>query len=322
MATLSKTKIPVNIIFFGSTEDSVIVINSLYQCSNVAMYQWRVCAVVTQPPRSVGRQKVITPTPVEVWAKKHNLLVISFSAHPDKPWLFEDEQKVASSLVPLSADLLLTASYGQKIPLKTILDARWGGFNVHPSLLPRWRGADPVPWAIASGDHQIGVSIVTLAEKFDQGRLIAQKKIPITSGDWSDPLRTKLFALGGNLLVALLPDYLSGKIKGKPQPTMPTPYARRLTRQDGFEPWDQITDASGSAAARIERKLRGFSPWPGLWTIIKIKNEDKRLKILSAHLEAKKLILDKVQLEGKKPVSFLQFIAGYNLRRPPSLIPS
>lgn len=301
----------VKILFFGSTADSVLVLQKLSEL-RITSYELRIVAAVTQPSRPAGRQQLPTPTPVEVWAKAHQLTVLSFPSSPDKPWLYSDESMVVATLEPLQADLLISACYGQKIPLKTILDARWGGLNVHPSLLPRWRGADPVPWAIVSGDRQTGISIVTLAEKFDQGRLIAQKKIPITAGDWSTSLRTKLFALGANLLVAFLPDYLAGKSKGKPQPRAPTPYARRLTRQHGFEPWDKITGATaGSAAARIERKLRGFSPWPGLWTLIKIKNEERRLKILKAHLEGDKLSIDDVQLEGKNPVSFSQFSAAY-----------
>ncbi len=301
---------PVKILFFGSTADSVLVLQKLSQL-RIPSYDLRIVAAVTQPPRPAGRRELPTPTPVETWAKAHQLTVLSFPSHPDKPWLYTDESMVVATLEPLRADLLISACYGQKIPLKTILDARWGGLNVHPSLLPRWRGADPVPWAIVSGDHQTGISIVTLAEKFDQGRLIAQEKIPITAGDWSDPLRTKLFASGANLLVALLPDYLAGKSKGKPQSITPTPYARRLTRQDGFEPWDKIIGAAGSPARRIECKLRGFFPWPGLWTLIKIKNEQKRLKILKAHLEGDKLIIDEVQLEGKNPVAFSQFSAAY-----------
>lgn len=270
------------IIFFGSTSDSVLVLEKL---SNVA-------AVVTQPPKPVGRKQLITPTQVELWAKKHTTPVLSFPANADKPWEFENEQTVIDTLQPFKADLVVSASFGQKIPFT--------GLNVHPSVLPRWRGGDPVPWAILSGDQQIGVTIVTLASSFDDGAIIAQKKIPIHPGDTSGPLRTKLFQLGAELLAQSLPDYLSGKNKGRPQKINNEPYARRLQRQDGFEPWENIIDPK--EAERINRKFRAFHPWPGLWSTF----GDKRIKILGfAHVPTT------VQLEGKTPVSWEQFTAAY-----------
>lgn len=258
-----------NIIFFGSTSDSVIVLEKLSG----------VVAVVTQPPKPVGRKHIITPTPVEHWAKEKGLTVLY----------------VPSELESFKADLLVTASYGEKIPIKTISDATYGGLNVHPSLLPRWRGADPVPWAILSGDHQIGVSVITISEEFDEGKIIAQKKLPITPEDTTDPLRARLFEIGAQLLSEVL---LKGlPFKGSPQEKSDTPYARRLTRDDGFEPWEKIMDPK--EAERIDRKFRAFHPWPGLWTL----RDGKRFKILACHLDNGLLVLDTVQWEGKRPIN-------------------
>jgi methionyl-tRNA formyltransferase len=301
-----------NIIFFGSTTDSVIVLQQLTS----------IVAVVTQPPKPFGREKIITPTPVETWAKAHDLPVLSFGSNPEKPWMYENEQTVIDALEPFQADLIVSASYGQKIPSLLITHAKYGGLNVHPSILPRWRGADPVPWAILTGDHQTGVTVVTLADKFDQGKIVAQKKIPIENTDTSDPLRTKLFELGAKLLVDSLPDYLSGKNKGHPQATDHSfPYAHKFTRDDGFVAWEKITDAMNNAASgkEIERKFRALIPWPGMWTTIRIMNhesgimEEKRLKILSCHLSpVSSLIIDTVQLEGKTPVPYSQFMSAYH----------
>jgi len=278
------------IVFFGSTADSILVLEKV---SNIV-------AVVTQPPKPIGRNKIITSTPVEVWAKTHNLPALTFPTQSGKPWKYEHEQTVINSLQTLNADLLVSASYGQKIPAETITAARLGGLNVHPSLLPRWRGGDPVPWAILSGDHQIGVTIVTLSPSFDDGKIIAQKKIPITEHDTSDPLRTKLFAMGAELLTQSMPDYLNGKNKGISQETEGQPYAKRFTREDGFEAWDALMDPDQSA--RINRKFRALHPWPGVWTIW----NEKRVKILE--FDAAPVL---VQLEGKKPVSWEQFQKAY-----------
>ncbi len=313
--------IPTKTIFWGSTAESVIVLEKLS-----AYNDSKIVAVVTQPPRPTGRHPKFMATPVETWARKNNIPVLSFSSQKEKPWLFEDEQTVIDTIQPFKADLLVSASYGQKIPSPTIQSARFGGLNVHPSLLPRWRGADPVPWAILSGDQQTGVTIVTLAEKFDEGKIIAQKKLPIFPNDTTVILYPKLFTLGAELLIDMLSDYTNGKNKGKPQvssQTTPgveqlrtsgkTPYARRLTREDGFEPWETIqkTITTGKDADRIDRKFRAFDPWPGLWTTLKINNEQKRLKILRLHLHEDKLLIDGVQLEGKNPISFSQFSSAY-----------
>ncbi|MCX6794345.1 MAG: hypothetical protein NTY06_04570, partial [Candidatus Gottesmanbacteria bacterium] len=146
----------------------------------------------------------------------------------------------------------------------------------------------------------VGVSVVTLSEKFDQGRIIAQEKIPVTDNDVSDSLRTRLFAIGADLLLSILLDYLSGKNKGQPQVNGNEPYARRLTRDDGFEPWESLMDPKESE--RIHRKYRAFHPWPGLWSLF----HEKRVKILE--FDAAPV---RVQLEGKKPVSWEQFQKAY-----------
>ncbi len=286
-----------NVVFFGSTSDSVLVLEKLFSLG--------VSCVVTQPPRPVGRKQLLTPTPVETWGKEHGISVLSFPSNPDKPWLYADENQVIDTLQPFKADLLISACYGQRIPIQAIQAARFGGLNVHPSVLPRWRGADPVPWAILSGDHQTGVTVVTLSEKFDDGRIIAQKKVPITDIDTSDALRTKLFTLGADLLVEVLPEYLSHTLHSQFSILhSPSTYARRLTRDDGFEPWETIQKAfdDPEEARRIDCKFRAFFPWPGLWTSI----EEKRLKILACHLSpaTRLLNLDTVQCEGKKPIPY------------------
>lgn len=297
-----------NILFFGSTSDSVLVLQKLAP--------FGICTIITQPPRPFGRNKVITPTPVETWAKQHTIPVLSFASLKEHPSLYANEQTVIDTLEPFKADLLVSASYGQKIPTKTIIDAKYGGLNIHPSILPRWRGADPVPWAILSGDRQTGVTIVTLSERFDEGKIIAQKKIPITDHDFSDHLRTKLFTIGAQLLSDML---LKGlPFKGSPQEKSETPYARKLTRDDGFEPWEKIMDPKETG--RLNRKFRALHPWPGLWTRPPSLRSgasgqalfhDKRLKILEFN-HAPTL----VQLEGKKPVSYQQFTSAYLTQQP------
>ncbi|MCJ7826210.1 methionyl-tRNA formyltransferase [Patescibacteria group bacterium] len=318
-----------NIIFFGSTSDSVIVLSRLVDNNYFPV------AVVTQPPTPIGRKQIITPTPVEIWAKKHTIPITSFGNDPKKPWLFQNEEDVVNTLLTFKPNLLISACYGVKIPQQILKKAKFKGLNIHPSLLPRWRGADPVPWTILSGDQQTGVSVVTLVEQFDQGRIIAQKKIAIRQTEVSDRLRATLFSLGADLLINSLPNYLSGSNKGTEQKSDNGSVAKKLTREDGFIPWDHLKAAmEGSDIPQKQRigisqfvtchmshvalrMLRALSPWPGVWTRLastsqrESRRAEKRLKIIEAHLENNSLILDTVQLEGKKPVSWKQFGKAY-----------
>lgn len=304
----------VRTIFFGSALDSLPTLNVLNSWKHPG-FAIELLSVVTQPPRPVGRHKIVTPTPVQEWAEQHHIPVLSFPSIPDTPWLFADESAVADSLSPFSPDLIVVTYYGQKIPWHIIQSTAYGGINIHPSLLPRWRGADPVPWAILSGDHQVGVTVLTLAEQFDKGIILGQKKIPVADTDMTNPLYKKLFILGATLLGEILQDYLNGNSKGTPQGESTTPYARRLKREDGYESWGNITRAikDGTDAARIDRKYRALTPWPGLWTTILIHGAEKRLKILEATLTHGKFLPLRIQVEGKMAVSFNDFRRYYSI---------
>jgi methionyl-tRNA formyltransferase len=318
-----------NIIFFGSTADSVIVLDSLFTHQTK---QLEIQAVVTQPPKPIGRKQILTPTPVETWAKLHAVTCLTFETQKEKPWIYKDDHRVVEALSTFTPDLLISASYGQKIPEATLTKIPLGGVNVHPSILPRWRGTDPIPWTILAGDAQTGVTLVTLSTKFDQGLILAEQKIPMPIADTPEEIRTRLFTLGAHLLTDILPPYCSGKHMGNPQDETHATYARRITKDDGYIPWNTIKNAlSGNTMQKenlpaifaiteaplsesIIRAVRAFSPWPGVWTMISLDNEGlKRLKILKTHAENGKLIIDTVQLEGKKPTEFAIFSKAYKL---------
>ena len=311
-----------NIIFFGSTDDSVTVLSTLTASHPVA-------AVVTQQAKPVGRKKTITPTPVEIWAKKNKIPVLTFPQDTSKPWRFASDDDVTNALSSFHPDLIITACFGERIPKAIIEKAVHGGINVHPSLLPRWRGAYPVPWTIIAGDTQTGVTVSTITEHFDDGRTLNQKKIPVTQKDMPDELRKQLFTIGATLLVETLPDYLSGKNKGIEQRKEDVTTAPRLTREHGYIPWGLITSAlSGidiphdSRSGMVQeiqdplpqavmRLYRALHPWPGIWTNISIKGQDKRLKVLACCIREEKLMLQTVQLEGKQPVDWHTFQTAY-----------
>lgn len=295
------------IIFFGTPTYSITVLNKLIEAG------YSIALVVTKPPGIVGRNKILTETPVAQFAQKHNLPLYTPQTHAKIPNQYKDPEEVTEEILKYKPELLIVANYTRMIPQELIQKTLYGGLNIHPSLLPSYKGPAPIPWALMQGETKMGVSIVTLANQFDSGNIISQAEYPITKKDTTETLLKALFTLGAEILIQHLPNYLKDKNKFiiSPYPNSQFP---RLNRETGFEPWEKITKAVevGEDAERIERKFRALHPWPGLWTTVKAKSGNdegrcSRLKIIQCHLHASSftpqanLVLDQVQFEGKKP---------------------
>ena len=214
-------------------------------------------------------------------------------------------------------DVGVLASFGAIVPKKLLNFPKKGILNIHPSLLPKYRGPSPVQTAILNGEKQTGVTIIKMDEEIDHGPIVAQFIEEILPTDTSESLYFRLFSAGAEVLKTILQAYLEGKIQSQEQDHTRATYTKKLTREDGFIPLGKLKEAiGGNNAELIDRQIRAYYPWPGTWVNLKLKTQNSklnntRLKILQAHLENEKLILDQVQLEGKKPVSFKQFCEGY-----------
>lgn len=195
-----------------------------------------------------------------------------------------------------AADIGILASFGAIISKEILNSFPQGILNVHPSLLPKYRGPSPVQTAILNGEKETGVTIIKMDELVDHGPIVAQVKELILPTDTSTSLYGRLFEKGAKLLNELL----EKPIKTTPQDHAKATFTKKFTREDGKIDWHKT-------AVEIDRQIRALYPWPGTWTDI----NSKRLKILKAHLKNNKLVLDEVQLEGKKPVTFRQFLQGY-----------
>ncbi len=261
------------IIFFGTPEYVLPIVKILPN----------LVAVVTQPPKEVGKKKFITRSAVDNWAYKHQVPVVY------------DLDKVPQF------DLGILAAYGRIIPENLIQNTKYGILNIHPSLLPKYRGASPIQAAILNGDEEIGVTIIKIDKLVDHGPIISQFREEVLPTDTTLSLRARLFERSAQVLSALIEPYLKGKIKPREQNDKDATYTKIVKKDDGF------VDFKKDNPVDIERKLRAYEGWPGIWTLV----GGKRLKILNAHLEEKKLILDQVQLEGKNPVSWEEFKRGY-----------
>lgn len=300
------------IIFFGSfLHYSTHVLSFLHD-------RFEVTAVVTTPPKPKGRHLTPTPTDVSDFARERKLP------------LFEPH---VLDTIPESLhkpDFLVVAGFGKLIPAAWLTFPSIMPVNMHPSLLPHLRGAFPAEWAILRGEPKTGVSLVKMSEVFDKGEILTQQDHPIGPQDTRETLYRTLYDLGAKLLAEFLPKIASGDVLPKPQRQGDFFYAKRLSRDDGFIPWNIIRSAMEGndipydqrpttlslvpcpLSQAIERASRALSGWPGVWTEIETRDRrqvkgKKRLKILSAHIEGNQLVIDTVQIEGKKSVSYAQF---------------
>ncbi len=200
----------------------------------------------------------------------------------------------------LSPDVGIIAYFGSIVPDEMLLIPKKGFINVHYSLLPRWRGAAPVQHAILAGDEAIGVTILVATKKVDAGAILAQKSIPILPNDTYLTLEEKLIPLGCAMLLSILPEYLAGGVVLKTQNEAKATYAKKINKSDGLIDWSLGVDY-------IERMVRAYNPWPGVYT--KLKN-GKILKIKKAEAVDGKLKFLVVQPEGKKEMSWDAFSRG------------
>lgn len=265
--------------------------------------------LVSQPDKPAGRGFEQRATATKLWAQKHGLLTLTPPNLTDPLFL--------GVIKTLPLKLGLAVYYGLKIPKEIIERFPLGILNVHHSLLPDHRGANPIPWAILGGDAETGTTFIKINENFDQGGIVAQRAEKILETDTGESLRRRLDEKALTLLEKVLPEYLDGRIDLKKQDATAGSYEPKITKETAKIDWREPADL-------IERKIRAFYPWPVAWTMLgqllnklKVKSEkskvnDKRVKIMKAHLnEEKKLLIDELQIEGKKPIGWKEFLAGY-----------
>ena len=210
-------------------------------------------AVVTQPDRAGGRGMQCLPCVVKTLAQSRRLPVFT-------PENASDDAFVAQ-LAALQPDVVVVACYGQFLKKNLLAVPRIGTINVHPSLLPKYRGASPIQWALANGETETGVSVLVVTPKMDAGDILAQEKFPISPDDDFGSLEPKLSAKGAELLVRVLDKFRAGQTQGIPQDEAQVTFARKLAKEDGLVDWSLPAEA-------IRNQLRGFAPWPGAYTLL------------------------------------------------------
>jgi methionyl-tRNA formyltransferase len=228
------------VAFAGTPEFAVPALQALMRSAHTLV------GVLTQPDRPRGRGRRVTPSPVKVAA--------GTSVPVDQP----ASLKAPTDRAPLAAwhpDVLVVVAYGMLLPKAVLEIPPLGCVNLHPSLLPRWRGAAPVERALLAGDETTGVTIMLMDEGLDTGPMLLQRSIPIEPCDTGGSLRDRLVQLGVPLLLEALRDLERGTADPRPQPAAGITYARKLEKREAPIDWSQ-------PAARIERQIRALEPWP------------------------------------------------------------
>ena len=301
------------IVFMGTPDFAVGTLHALAESEH------EILAVVTQPDKPKGRGKALQPTPVKEEALRYGIPVYQ----PKKV----REEEFQAVLRELNPDLIVVVAFGQLIP-KSILELpRYGCVNVHASLLPKYRGAAPIQWAVIDGEKESGVTIMKIDEGLDPGDMIAKAVVPLAADETGGSLFDKLSQIGAQLLIDTIPALEAGTAVCEKQPQeSPTPYAAMLNKKMGLIDWNQ--DASV-----IECLIRGLNPWPSAYTYLKGKTlkiwqakvverqqeaepgtvicVDKKQLVVACKTNA--LSIQRLQLEGKKQMETEAFLRGYTI---------
>jgi len=277
-----------NIVFFGTPDFVLPILDTLSQ-------HYRIVAVVTAPDTVQGRKKILTPTPVKQFALKENIPVLQPKKLTKEDWELEIRNLKLEIPTP---DLFVVAAYGKIIP-KAILDIpKCGALNIHPSLLPKYRGPSPIQSALLNGDKTTGVTIIKMDEKMDHGPILMQVSIKISPTHTFENLHKMMFQKAADSIIVASEWYVQGKITPREQQHWKATYCHIVTKQDGYfdinNPPDPVT---------LDRMIRAYYPWPTVWTKIRIKNQESRImKLLPGGF---------IQLEGGKPMKSKELLNGY-----------
>ena len=307
---------PLRILFFGTAELACPSLSAL-----TGSPAFEVAAVVTGPDRPKGRHLIRQPSPVKTLATQKQICVLQPERARSEPFVDQVAQ--------LRPDLIVLAAYGQILPRRILELPVLGCLNVHASLLPKYRGAAPIQWAILNDESETGVTIMKMDESLDTGDILSQRATAVAANDDAQTLHDRLARMGADLLIQTIPGYAAGSIAPHKQPEEGASYARKITREDGHLEWTR-------AARSLWNRSRALVPWPGAHAWLSVEPKPHLLKIwrtevvdltsglpgeiLSACEEGilvacgeQALRLLVVQREGGRRLKAGEFLAGHRL---------
>lgn len=285
-----------------------------------ALKQFNIVAIVTQSDKPRGRGLKMSASPVKQWAIENGIKVLQ----PEK---LKDEG-VLEEFKKLEPDYIVVASYGKILPPQVLKIPKKFALNVHPSLLPEYRGAAPVPWALINGEKETGVTIFEMDEGMDTGRILYQVKTEIKKDETAGDLLRRLSFIGAEALIKTIEGIENGSITPREQDHSRATYAPMLKKEDGLIRWEL-------SAEEINNRIRGMNPWPGCYTywngkLLKIwfaeftdENSSEKpstvvdIKNDAIYVQTGKglLVIKELQLEGKKRMKTKDFLSGHRIEK-------
>lgn len=303
-----------NIVFFGSDDFAAVHLEALFGSKH------KVCACVTQPDKARGRGMEVSASPIKEAALCKGVPVFQPSDLKENTFL--------KGLKAFEADLFVVIAYGRFLPAEVLALPRTFAINVHSSLLPKYRGAAPINWAIINGERETGISIMRVTAKMDAGDILAQKKLKILKADTAASVRARMMGIGPKLLLKTIDSIKKGTYTFTVQDDQKTTLAPKLTKELGQIQWNK-------QAMALHNLARGLLPWPGAYTFY----QGKLLKILETEVVSSSflayspgevagvdkkgftvatadqgLLVKAVHLEASKPMSAYQFMMGHQLK--------
>ena len=303
---------PWRIVFFGTPSFALPTLRDLLEGPD------EVVGVVTQPDREKGRGRKMVISPIKELALQHGLTLLQ----PEKV----KEEAFQEALSGLQPDLFVVIAYGQILPKSVLNIPKYGAVNVHASLLPGYRGAAPIAWAILRGEKVTGVTTMVMDEGMDTGDILLQTEVPIGNEETCENLHDRLGSLGAQLLSKTLEKIKAGDLRAIPQDHSKATYAPPLKKEDGHIDWRK-------GATEIDRHVRAFHPWPGAFTTW----GDRLLKIYGGAIRERtpegkagavvwvgsdfievetgkdSYLIKEVQLEGRKKMTIREFLSGHSI---------
>lgn len=256
--------IQMNIVFFGSGEFGIPCLDAIVKS------KYSLTGIFTQPAHKAGRGQKLTPTPVGQWAVSKGLKYTEAEN--------VNTEEMIEQVKSCKGDLLVVIAFGQKISQNIISLFDKGAINVHSSLLPKYRGAAPINWAIINGDTQTGVSIITLADRMDAGKILGQSQMEITYDTNAQQLHEKLSLLAVDLLMNVISQIENGTAKYQQQDESKVSLARKFNKSDGYIDWNLSAD-------QIRNKIRGMWSWPGAQSFFVSGATGKSFRVIIAEAQ-------------------------------------
>ncbi len=282
----------INFIYFGSSRLSVIVLDELERAGLLPIH------VVTTPDKPQGRKLILTPNVVKQWATQRNIFV-SDPAKLDAAFI--ENLKVLTK--EESCEVFIVASYGKILPSALISIPPQQTLNIHPSLLPKYRGPSPLPSAMLDDSKHTGISIMRIDEEMDHGPVIAQKEITVREWPIYEEFEEMMAQEGARLLIEILPGWIAGTVPERAQDHSAATYTRKFTKEDG-----QI-DLAGDPYVNF-RKIQAFHEWPQAYFFLEHNGKKIRVKITQASFGNGMLTIEKVIPEGGKEMKYADFLKG------------